>query len=845
MKILKAILVQLVPILVFLTIAAFYFSPQLRGKILEQDKELEYRYIAKESIDFKNQTGETALWTNSLYGGMPAYSINTLKDGNFLTYLDQMLSLGFKGPIGYFLIAMISFYVLMLSLGQNKWLSMIGAVAFSFCSINIALIDIGYNNELKAIAYLPLVLSGFILIFKQKYIIGALLFSTGLGLHFLGNHLQMTYFLGFILGLFIIIQLFKDFKSKQLLDFTKALLIVLIGVILAVGSSAVNLLPKYTYGNDSVYGNPVLEASLGTNLLVNAPGSSYTSGWSWEDAMKRSNGYLDILSGFIPRLVGGGSVETVDKNSAVAKSPDWKNIMRSNELTVPLYWGNLPKSYGPNYFGAIMIILFIMGLGLLKGPVKWWLALGVLFTIILSMGKNMAYVNHFLFDYFPLFNKFKNPNAILSITSLLICITAILTLSHIFQNKKNTKAIKINLLVALSITSLIALIYILMGAALFDFTSPNDPAYPTQFLTPLVETRQAYMRSDAIRSLALVLLAGALIWAFIQYKINQKWIMIGLALLVIFDMFTIGNRYLKSSDFVTESKLEANFKPREVDKRINTDPSLHFRVYDETVKTFDDAKASYFHKSLGGYHVAKLQRYQDIIDHHLAKGNQYVVNMLNTKYIIQKDENDQPTIRQNPGAKGNAWFVERFKMVENANEEIETLNEFQPHFEAIVHKEFSDYVAGYNSLKDGSINLTEYKPNHLTYQSESGVEQFAVFSEVWYGPNKGWQAYIDGQPVEHIRVNYILRGLRIPAGNHKIEFKFEPQSYYTGKAVSTATSLLIILALLGWGGYKGYQRIQEIPNETPAEKPVTPVRQKPTKTQATRSKKKGRKRDRK
>lgn len=838
--VLKKIFPHAIAIVGFLMVCVMYFLPQLQGKVAQSSDNVQYKGMAQELNKYKQETGETALWTNSMFGGMPSYQINTAKEGNYVSFLDKIATLGFSRPIGYFLAGMIGFYILMMCLGVNPWLSMIGAIAFGFTTNNFLLFETGHYTKLRAVSYIPLIAAGVFMAFRKNYIWGAVLFGAGLALNLFANHVQMTYYLFLTLIIWGIAQLVKDYKAGNLPDFFKAVGVLAIAGILAIGSSAVNLYVTYEYSNDTMRGEPILaKTANATPTRGGIQSSSETKGLSWDYAMQWSNGTLDVIAGFIPGVVGGGSQEPFSKSSAMGKNSQWRQVLRGGN-TFPLYWGALPFTSGPIYFGAIIVLFFVMGLTLVKGPIKWWIALGTLLTVFLSMGKNMEFINRLFFDYFPLFNKFRTPNSVLSVTAFLMPVLGILALSNIVQKKVTKDEVMKSLKISGGILGAICLFFILLGPSFFDFSSPGDARFSQGGLNlnPLIDTRQENMRMDAIRSLVLVLLAGGLIWAYIQGKIKELILFGGIGLLVVFDLWGVGKRYLTHDDFKVKSSNQALFQPRPVDESIMRDPDPHFRVYDLSEGSpFVNSKTSYFHKSLGGYHAAKLQRYEDIINYHLSKGNQNVINMLNTKYIIQ-DDGGQPRVQQNPGAKGNAWFINDLIMVKTANEEIERLNNFQPSMQAIVHEEFNEYVAGYNNKKDGKISLTDYKPNHLTYQSQTDAEAFAVFSEVWYGPDKGWQAYVDGQPVEHIRVNYVLRGMRVPAGNHKIEFKFEPSAYHTGMAISMFSSAAIVLGLLGFAGFKGYQRIQEIPNEAPSKPAERPSRQAKAKPSGQRKRKK-------
>ncbi|MBK7870317.1 MAG: YfhO family protein [Saprospiraceae bacterium] len=468
------------------------------------------------------------------------------------------------------------------------------------------------------------------------------------------------------------------------------------------------------------------------------------------------------------------------------------------------------------------------------------MGIGTLLTFMLSMGDNLAWFNKPIFDYLPLYNKFRTPNSILSVTAFLVPMLGLLAVNEIFKKDADKKTILRAVYISGGILGAIALFFMLFGPSFFDFTSASDQQYVQNYkisADALPSDRKALMRSDAFRSLVLVLLSAGLVWAFLQKWVQKNIVIIGIGILVLFDMWTAGRRYFNDNNFVTKTNAEAAFTPRAVDELIKKDADPNFRVLDLSESTFQSSFTSYFHKSIGGYHAAKLQRYQDIIDRQISKNNERVLNMLNTKYYIVNGQDGQPEMQINMGALGNAWFVNSTRMVDTPNQEIDALSDFDPANEAIVHKEFSQYLVDLKLQRDSAatITLTTYEPNHLTYQSNASSEQLAVFSEIWYGPNKGWQAYVDGNPVEHIRVNYILRAMRVPAGQHKIEFIFAPKTYERGKLLSTIFSSFVLLGLLGVVGFYGYQSYQKAQNE-PKPTPPAPVEKAKANTRATPSK---------
>lgn len=823
----KQILPHLAAIAVFLGVCTAYFSPQLQGKVIEQSDIIQFKGMAQEALSHYEATGKRTLWTNAMFGGMPTYQIVNSAEGNMLQYVNKALELGINRPIGRFFLAMLCFYILMLSLNINPWLGIIGAIAFGFSTNNFVIYEAGHVTKFHTIAYLPLIAAGVVLAFRAKYLWGGILFATGIGLNLLANHVQMTYYFGLTLFIYGIAQLIYDARNGKILDFTKAVGVLLVAGILGVGASALNLLTTYEYGKDTMRGEPILEKATSGE----AQSSSETDGLAWNYAMQWSNGTLDLFSAFIPGVVGGSSAEKVSTNSEFAK------VLRRGGQSAdkaPLYWGSLPFTSGTYYFGAGIIFLFFMGLTLVKNPIKWWLGIGTLLTFLFSMGSNAEAVNRFFFDYVPLFNKFRTPNSVLSVTVVLVATLAVLALAEIVQQRSQKKEVLRSLYIALGITGSIALFFAFLGSGMFDFTTPQETQYQEVIREALIADRKSMMQNDALRSLLIVLLTAGLVWAFVKDKIQLAVLFTGLALITTVDLFQVGRRYLDNSDFVAQKNYEQRFQPRPVDQQIlAVEPHRGaYRVMDYSINTFNVSSTSYFHNTIGGHHAAKLQRIQDVIDRHISQQNSRVLDMFNTKYIIF-GEPGKEQIQQNPNALGNAWFIDTIVIVPNANAEIDALGTFIPAKQAIVHQEFADYVSKFDPSPNGSILLTDYKPDHLTYQSITTSEQLAVFSEVWY--DKGWNVYIDNAPADYIRVNYILRALRVPAGTHKIEFKFEPKTYAQGRTISFVASSIIVLLLIGFIAYHLYHIFTTLPKaERVARKePATTIAQPVKKTTLT------------
>ena len=470
---------------------------------------------------------------------------------------------------------------------------------------------------------------------------------------------------------------------------------------------------------------------------------------------------------------------------------------------IPLYWGELPFTSGPVYVGVLICFFFVLGLILEKGAFKWWILAAVILTLMYSMGKHFEGINRLLYDHLPLMNKFRSPNSITAVTPILMILLGAVSLKHIMSGHYKNEAVLKAIYIAGGILGGIALFYGLLGTSVLSFSSSGD-AQLEQSGFPMDAIRAdriSMMKGDAFRAFFIVLAGSGLLWLYVARKFKGQYVLLALAAITVLDLWTVNKRYLSHDDFVEQRQLDDQFKPRPVDEQIlSYTEETTYRVHDLSINTFNSSKASYFHHTIGGYHAAKLQRYQDMIDRHITRNNMAVLNMLNTRFFIIAPGQDQPPVaQQNPDALGNGWLINNISVVQSANEEIDALgqDDFDPGTTAIVHQSFKEELKGQSFSGEGSVTLTDYSPNRLTYDIIANGDQFAVFSEVWYGPNKGWKVYLDGEEVDHIRVNYILRGMHIPNGQHEVVFSFEPRSHIIGEKIARASSGLIVLFLLG------------------------------------------------
>lgn len=804
----KQLLPYLVAILIFVTITLAYFSPLLEGKRLRQSDIIHFKGMSKEISDFRAKTGEEALWTNSMFGGMPAYQISVQYKGNILSYVDQLLQLYLPQPAGYVFLYMLGFFILLLVLKVDKWLAVAGALAFAFSSYFFIILEAGHNSKAHAIGYMAPVMASIILTYRGKYLKGGILAAIFLSLELLTNHLQITYYLMMIAAIYLIAQLVISIRAKQLSVFAKASGVMLIAAFFALATNITNLWATYEYGKETIRGKTELTTEK----------ENRTSGLDKDYATQWSYGVSETFTILIPGFKGGASGGNLDESSNTYKALKANNIDDNQAKRIlkglPLYWGPQPLTAGPIYLGAIIIFLFIFSLFVTEGKQKYWLVAATVLSIMLAWGKNFMPLTEFFLNYLPGYNKFRAVSMTLVIAEFAIPLLAFLGISQLTTQKPDRQKLNKALYFSIGITATICLFFALFGSGIYDFSSAGDAQYknylPDWVMAAIKLDRAAMLTSDSFRSLIYILLAGGAMWLFINGKIKKQAFFPVLILLIIIDLWGVNKRYVNNDGFVRKSVDNTPFEPTQADIFISKDQDPDFRVFNQTVDPYMDASTSYFHKSIGGYHGAKLRRYQEIIEHHLSKGNMSVFNMLNTKYFITPNpKTGQPEPQINMQALGNAWFVNDVRLVNNADEEINALENFVPAETAIVDKRFESMVRNHLPGKDSTatITLTSYAPNHLVYKSVASKEQVAVFSEIYY--SKGWNAFIDGQKAPYFRANYILRAMIIPAGQHTIDFKFEPTVYKTGEKISFASSLALVLLALGMIGFMAYNKKKE------------------------------------
>ncbi len=847
----KRLLPYVAAIIAFVVIA-YAFTPQvLSGKIVNQSDISSWQGMAHEITKYNEANpGDRALWTNSMFGGMPATSISVVFEGDFTKYLYDALFIG-ERPASYLLISLIGGFLLMLAFGVNIYLAFLGAIAITFCSYNMQIIQVGHNAKMVAIAFMSWPLAAVVYAYRKSALWGGVLFAFALSFQIKANHPQITYYLAMIIFGYAIWQLCAAIKEKTLPKFIKTSLILLVTGCIGIATNINNLWPVYEYSQHTMRGGSELvensDAQNAESGETNAEsGKKSRSGLDLEYATSWSYGIEETPNLFIPNFNGGSSSGELSRSSETYKALRQNGYAAEQIIkALPLYWGPQPFTAGPMYMGAISMFLFVLGFFVLKGGVRWWIGGVSLLALMLSWGYHLMPVSEFFFKFAPLYNKFRAVSMILVILQILIPVMAVLVLNEILFNKECSDEkicrdrIKKGFAWALGLTGGFALLFALIPSLAGNFYANADAQLPEIMIKPLWADRAALLRSDALRSLLFIVGAAFVLWLGYLKKLKGTHTVAIIALLVLIDMWSIGKRYLNDSHFVNHREFNNVFTPRPVDNIILADTDPNYRVLDLSVNTFNDSYVSYHHKTIGGYSPVKLQRYQDLIEHHIAPemgaiaedlqgvqtieqalaalGNYDVLNMLNTKYIIING-NAAPLL--NEGALGNAWFVNNIVKASNANEEIELLGQIDPAKEAVIADNFmtSEYLGEFctpaansrgrsyffESDTNATVELVSYSPNKLVYRYNSTTPNIALFSEVFYAP--GWSAKLypkaaaaktGAQNLEIFRANYILRGLALPAGEGEIVFEFAPDSIIKGETYSRVASWMLIALLLG------------------------------------------------
>ncbi|MEM1357672.1 MAG: YfhO family protein, partial [Bacteroidota bacterium] len=809
---------------VFLLTVVFAFSPQFQGKQLRMSDIQSYKGAAKESSDYRKETGKRANWTGTNFSGMPTFQLSTVSAGNQLKVVEKPLQAFLPRPAGYFFAGMLCAYLLLVLIGVRPWLAIAGAVGAGMATNGLVLFETGHMTKLLTTFYLPLIAAGILLAFKEKYLLGGLIFALGMGLSIKANHPQMVYYFGLTLPFFGVAQFIHDLKAGRLAHFAKATGVLVAGLVLAVGAGASNLLTTLDYKPTSMRGGQVLETPLAAPSGKDAP----ANGLEWDYAMQWSNGIKDLVATYAPLAAGGSNGQEVDSSTDFGKAMRQAGFNIRGAFSAPLYHGALPFTEGPAYLGAVIWALFLFGLFTARRSLAIWLGGGTFFIFIISMGKNMEGINHFLYDTLPLLNAFRAPSSALTISSMMMVVLGIIGVHDWLKTKEATPEKAKKQLLYSGITAVVlGLVVAFILPSLFGFTGANDEALLQRFtqgqiqnIAPLLDglesTRAALYSADAWRSLLFVGLTFGILFLLFRKTISPLIGGLALAALLLVDFSGINGREVSKADWNKVPRRATPFQPTAADQQILQDKDPNYRVLNLTVSSFQDASTSYFHKNIGGYSAVKMRRYEDLKNGYLLNRDQDVLNMLNTRYFIIPGQDGQPQAQRNPGAYGPAWLVRNIQSVSTNDAEFAALGTVEDlKSTAIIHEEFADAVSGLNPSGQGSINITKYSPDELAYDFNSPSEQLVVFSEIWYGPDLGWEVEIDGQAADLIRTNYVLRGLRVPAGQHTITMKFAPSSFYTGRAISLICSLLILLGIVGYAAYAYLKRDKVEKTATP------------------------------
>ena len=782
----------------FITVSLLYFYPVLQGKKIYQSDIVQYTGMAKEQNDFRAEYNTEPYWTNSSFGGMPTYQLGANYPNDFIGKLDDMLRF-LPRPADYLFLYFLSFYALLLVFRVNPLKAFFGALAFGLSTYLIIILGVGHNAKAHAIAYMPLVVAGFILVFRKKYLHGGILTMLAVALEINANHFQMTYYLLLFLMVFSVYFLYRLYEEKDLKSLPKIFITFAVAVTLAIGANSTNLLATKEYADFSTRGK--------SELTINPDGSKKTenSALSKSYITEYSYGIGESFNLIAPRLFGGSNAENVGNDSKLYEfvinqgaSPSEAEDFVKN---VPTYWGDQPIVAAPAYIGAIVFFLAVLALFHDKRKVKYAFAFGAVFSLLLSWGRNFPALTDFFIDYVPMYDKFRAVSSIQVILELCVPVLAIMGLQSFFKNEENRS----KSLLYTGITSLGIVVILFFSKGFFNYTSPNDQYYieaygkemGTLFVDALKADRASLYMADLLRSGFFMLVAFGVLWFANKGKIATKNAVLIIGIFMIGDLFFVDKNYVNAKDFVSAREVNEPFQASEADMQILQD-TTHYRVF-EVAGNMSSARASYFHKSLGGYHAAKPRRIQELFDYQIAKNNKQVLDMMNVKYIIQSNEKGEqfPTI--NPNANGNAWFVSQIQSVNSADEEMKALDKLDTKEVAVRLKDKNEktYEISLPFRKDSlaTIKLDLYKPNHLKYTSNNTNHGFAVFSEIYYP--KGWKATIDGKETPIYRVDYTLRGLEIPKGKHTIEFKFEPEVVKTGSTIALFSSLAMLLVIVG------------------------------------------------
>jgi hypothetical protein len=809
----------------FILLAFLYCYPVFSGKKLSAGDNVSWKAASHEASTYEAATGISPLWSNCMFGGMPTYSFYLQNPKNYLGPLHHLLTESLPQPVPMFFLAMLGFFILSCTLGFNRWIGVIGAIAYAFSTYNPGIIAAGHNTKMFCIAYMPGVLAGFLMIFNGRRLSGAALMALCFAL-MIPLHQQIVYYTGLILLIAGIAIAIQEVKNKRIQNLVIGSAISLAITALAIAPALPHLLPTAEYTKYTMRG--------GASELKKAGSEEKKSGGLDKDyAFRWSNGAGETFCLLVPEFYGGSSAQDIGTGSKFYETMTSvgfpEQYAEQYAAQAPLYWGPQPMLMGPIYFGAVICFLFVLGIIVIRSPHKWWIIAASVLSILMGMGKNFPALNYFLFDHLPLYNKFRAPTMSLTIAQLMFPLLGIWTLNDIFTAKVSGAELWKKIKTATIITAGLCIL-LAVGSQMFaDFKGVNDEVMAARFaqnanndqavgqriVKALQEDRSSMAFKSSMTSAFFILAAAALLWGYAKNKLKKEMVIGGLALLVAIDLIPTASRYLNKDNYKDDGDYEAQFIPRPVDQEIMKDKDPYYRVLDLSRDTYNDALQCYFHKAIGGYSPAKMESYQDLIDVHMSRSyNSEVLNYI----IFNGGPNGQPVFQPNPGACGNAWFVSGIRYVQTANEEMDAMNAaalgdttpvagaWNARQTAIIRKDFAATLGNGTSFTRDSaayIKLEQYGLNDLSFVSANSHEGLAVFSDIYY--DKGWKAYIDEKEVPIIKANYVLRALKIPAGNHKIAFHFRPETYYRSSNLAMVGSLLIYL-LIGAAVFMAFRK---------------------------------------
>ena len=815
----KKILPDIVAIVLFVIISFAYFCPAVtEGRILAQHDAVAGIGAGQEINEYREQTGKTTRWTNALFGGMPTYQMAPSYSSNkVLNYIQGIYHLFLPTYVWYVFVMLLGFYILLRAFDFKVWLSALGAIVWAFSSYFFIIIAAGHIWKFVTLAYIPPTIAGMVLVYRGKFWTGGLVTALFVALQIVSNHVQMTYYFLFVMLFMAIAYGVAAWKEKRFPQFLKATGVLVVAGIIGICINLSNLYHTYQYSKESMRGKSELVKENSANQTGSGLERDYITQWSY--------GIGETFSLMVPNVKGGASVPLSKNETAMSKAdPTYLGLYNQ----IGQYWGEQPGTSGPVYVGAFVMFLFILGCFIVKGPMKWALLAGTVFSILLSWGKNFMGLTDFFIDYIPMYNKFRAVSSILVIAEFTIPLLAMMALKEVMDRPALLKEKSRLFYISLGLTGGLCLLFAVLPKVFFpSYVSSMElealqKAIPAEQLAPILmnleEMRVAVFTADAWRSLVFILAGFVLLWLYGAGKLKAQWTIGLIALVCLADMWSVNKRYLYDDQFVEKgTEMKPFLQPSETDKAILADKTLDYRVLNLSTNTFNENETSYWHKSIGGYHAAKLRRYQEMIEEHIHgemnslfkdfseaggdmnrvdRSHYPVLNMLNTRYFIFPLQGGTTAPVFNPYALGNAWFVDKVEYVDNANEEIDAIHHLDPAVTAVVDRRFAGQVQEAGAVADSlnSIVLKSYKPNELVYETNSPKGGVVVFSEIYY---PGWESYIDGKEVEHGRADYILRAMNVPAGKHTVRFAFDPKSLHVTEAIAfTSLGILILGAVV-------------------------------------------------